>query len=316
MSCYNVLLDTNIFINAKYNFAGGALANLQKCCGNGVAVLFTNDIIQREVQTHIFRDVGAISKQAKNAIKKHGELVNAISREVSDNIQTTIMAAVDQLQLKFAAYMKDATVLSNDGLSMISLFDDYFENTAPFEDREKKKSEFPDAVIIMSIKRYLTENPDVCLHVVSDDNGWHKSLEGTPRVYLYKELNTLLNKIAKEEALFVQIVEFMGDCTDELQSSVETWFYNQDWSFSVDNVELCIECDEVEEVFVSSIKLKPGGIEYIDVDDGFANAFFSGIATVDLKYPYTDHTNEFYDREDHVWYNTIYKNQTGGFHHV
>lgn len=306
MSCYNVLLDTNIFINAKYNFSGGALSSLRKYCENGTVVLFTNDIIQREVQTHITHDVGTIAKQAKNAIKKHGELVNAISKEVSDNIQSTIMGAVDQLQVQFAAFTNDATVLSNDGLSIVSLFDDYFDNTAPFEDREKKKSEFPDAVIIMSIKQYIKENPGACLCVVSDDKGWHKGLEGTPGVCLYKELNVLLNRIAKEEELFVEIVEFMDECTNELQLSVEAWICNQDWSSCVDNVEMCIECDEIEEIFVSAVKLKPGGVEYIDTDGGFANAFFSGVATVDLKYSYSDHSNEFYDREDHVWYNTVY----------
>lgn len=32
MSHFNVLIDTNIYMAAKYNFSGGSLGNLQKYC--------------------------------------------------------------------------------------------------------------------------------------------------------------------------------------------------------------------------------------------------------------------------------------------
>lgn len=90
MKHFNVLLDTNIFMAAKYNFAGGSLLNLKKYCENGTATLFTNDIILREVQSHIDDDVGLMARQAKNAIRQHGELVNAITRQAYETIEATI----------------------------------------------------------------------------------------------------------------------------------------------------------------------------------------------------------------------------------
>jgi len=151
MSRFNTLVDTNIFIAAKYNFAGGSLYNLKKYCADGIVALFTNDIILREVQSHIDEDVDMMARQAKNAIKQP-ELKNAITQDAYETIEATILGATDSLRAQFDEYMKGATLLSNQELSIEELFDGYFEKTAPFENNETKKCEFPDAAIISSQK--------------------------------------------------------------------------------------------------------------------------------------------------------------------
>ena len=114
MNHFNVLLDTNIFMAAKYNFAGGSLRNLKKYCENETVTLFTNDIICREVHSHIDEDVGLMARQVKNAIKNNGELVNAISRETYAMIETTLMGASDALHAQFDTYIAGATLLPNE----------------------------------------------------------------------------------------------------------------------------------------------------------------------------------------------------------
>lgn len=74
MNHFNVLLDTNIFMAAKYNFAGGSLRNLKKYCENETVTLFTNDIICREVHSHIDEDVGLMARQAKMRLRTMGSL--------------------------------------------------------------------------------------------------------------------------------------------------------------------------------------------------------------------------------------------------
>lgn len=310
MARFNVFLDTNIFLRAKYNFAGGSLYSLKKLCDKDIVTLLTNDIVLREVRHHIERDIGQMAKQAKNSIKSCRELINAISQETYITIEETLLSASNQLASAFETYMSGSTVLRNDGLSVVELFNDYFANTAPFENRESKKSEFPDAAIIMSIKRYIAETNNSAVYVVTDDDGWHNALKGYEGVCLYRDLKTLLTEInrCEEEEIFVQIAQYMGENLQVMQNSIERWFYDQDWSSTVDNIEMCIECDEIDDLFVSAVKLSPNGIEYIDKDNLRAVASFSGIATVDLEFSYIDHAHEIYDREDHVWLNTLYGN--------
>lgn len=301
------MIDSNVFIAAKYNFSGGSLHNLKKYCDDGVALLFSNDIILREVGSHIDEDVGLLARQAKNAIGQHSELVHALTDEKYEYIKDTILGATKGLHTQFNTYMTGATILSNAGLTIDVLFDQYFGKCAPFEANEKKKSEFPDAAIIMSIKRYLSDNPSEHLHVVTDDKGWHNALMDTKGITLYYNLRDLLTEIAKDEQkLYDQITKFMEECVENLKASAEDWVVCNDWSSTVDGLKMCLECDEVEDIYVTSIDLTPDGIEYIDRDGEFASAQFSCDVTFYLGFDYIDHTSEVYDREDRVYYNTIY----------
>lgn len=309
MARFSVFLDSNIFIRAKYSFADGPLSNLKKHCDHGGVALFTNDIIINEVRNHIHNDVDEVARKAKNSIKNHPELVHAISPTVYESIKDTILNAPAALASQYEQYMRGATVLPIDGLSMASLFTDYFQNTAPFEKNETKKHEFPDAVAIMSIKRYLEENSGSVLHVVTDDGGWHNALSSVDGVVLYKSVHDLLNEIAKQEKeLYARISQYMGDRLGDLQDSAWDWIYAQDWSSVVDNIEMCIECTEIDDLRISEISMAPNSVDYIDTESDSAVVGFSGLVKMSVDFPYTDHTSEIYDREDHSWYNTIYGN--------
>lgn len=306
MSTFNVLLDTNIFINSKYDFDRASLFNLKKYCNDGIVSMFTNDIILREVRHHINVNVKLLASQAKNAIKK-GELVNALTKPVFDKIETLLIDAPNQLLTAFDTYMKDAKILSNNDLSVVELFNDYFELNAPFEIRKEKKSEFPDAAIIMSIKKYISSEENASLHIVTDDNGWHTALEGVPNIFLYKNIKELLTEISKgEENLYNQIVSFVKENSTLYKNNVKNWLLDQEWEFAIDENEFGIECDEVYKIDINDITLISNSIEYIDNKEGYAVATISEIAKLKLYFSYIDHSRETYDKEEHVWYNTIY----------
>lgn len=304
MATFNVFIDTNIFIKNKFTFHAGPLDSLKKYCQKGYCTLFTNSIILREVEKHIKADVGKLATQAKNAIKKP-ELVNAISKQEYSIIAEKILSAPDQLLEQFRMFAADAICLPIDTLSLASVFDDYFNIVPPFENKEDKKAEFPDAVAIMSIKRYLQETEDTTICVVSDDEGWKNAFEGLENVRIYKDIQSLLTEISKEEMLYNQIAQFMGDHIVELASVVEDWLYEQDCSSIIEDIGPCIECDELEDLRTGEIIITPHSVDFIDAENNYAVAGFSGTAMAKIDFSYLDHTEEVYDREDRVWLNTI-----------
>lgn len=306
MKKHNVLLDSNVYLAARYDFDGNSLLSLSKYCDKGLISLHTNDIIIREVKRHINDDVGLMASQAKNKIKENGELVNGITRDVYKTIARTILAAPSNLIAKFDAYIANATILSNNDLSMVELFDDYFAPRAPFEAREAKKYEFPDAVIIMSIKRYAASLHDEVLHVVTDDDGWHLALQGVANVVLYRKLEDYLAFVARsnEAILYERIMSHVQDHIDDLNQDVLNWVTEQEWESAVEDIGDCIECDMVDDVNSGNIILKPVGIEYLDGEEGYSVVRIAGVVNVKLDFSYTDHSEEVYDREDHCWYNT------------
>ena len=309
MAEFNILLDTNIFIKNKYGFSGGSLLNLKKHCDDGAATMYTNDIILQEVRRHIKSDVGLLAAQAKNAIKDHKELVNAITPEAFEEIKKILLSAPDNLRATFDSYMQGSVQLSNEHLSIIDLFNDYFAPNAPFEGNKEKKSEFPDAAIIMSIKKHIALMGGEALHVVTDDNGWHNALKDTVGIVMHKEVKTLLTAISqKQEELFKKITAYIGTQLEGLQTQSELWLIDQSWDFVVDEIDTCVECDAIDEIVVKSINPILDSIEYIDAQEGNAIVTLSDVASIKISFSYIDHTEEVYDKEEGVWYNTIYGN--------
>jgi hypothetical protein len=62
--------------------------------------------------------------------------------------------------------MNDAVILDYSEIEIRSIFDDYFACKPPFEDSGDKKAEFPDAVIVASVKNSVPEDG---MSVVSND---------------------------------------------------------------------------------------------------------------------------------------------------
>jgi len=306
MATFNVFIDTSIFIRNKFTFRAGPLDSLNKYCQKGYCVLFTNSIIRREVERHIKADVGKLAAQAKNAIKKNPELVNAISEQEYSVIAEKLLSAPERLLEQFKTFAADAVCLPIDNLSLSAVFDDYFNVVPPFENKEEKKAEFPDAVAIMSIKRYLQETEDVTMCVISDDDGWEDAFKGLENVRIYRDLRSLLTEISKQEGLYEQIAKFMGDHVIDLSCVVEGWLYEQDYSSLVEGIDPCIECDELEDLRTGEIVITPHSVDFIDAENKYAVVGFSGTAPAVIDFNYIDHTDEVYDREDHVWLNTIY----------
>ena len=99
-------------------------------------------VIEKLVEIRVSADVGKLATQAKNAIKKKPELVNAISEQECVAIAEKLMAAPEKLLAQFTAFMDDAVLLSIDNLSLASVFDDYFKSVPPFNKRKQKKRSF------------------------------------------------------------------------------------------------------------------------------------------------------------------------------
>ena len=66
-----------------------------------------------------------------------------------------MLIAFENHNKRFSDYISIAEIITNNDVSVVELFNDYFTPKAPFEDNKDKKSEFPDATIILSIKDYI-----------------------------------------------------------------------------------------------------------------------------------------------------------------
>ncbi len=307
---FNVLIDSSIFIGMRYNVFSGPLMNLRKYCDKGIVKLYTHEIINHEVIKHIKKDSNEAIAQLNNKVEKIALLQVAMRHEKS-TIKEQISSIPKNLEMAYIEYMADAVVLSKDGITLDEIMQDYFEIVPPFENNEKKKAEFPDAVIIKSIKRNFSKD-DRSLYVVTNDTGWSAAFENdnTNQVIVIKSIQDMLNIISKQLVREDNIRAFADKQKESLLKWTVDWLEDYDCFSLVNSINDCVETDEVESLTVQKMNLIFDGIEYIDEDECYAELSFSAEAIIKVKYSYIDHSEETYDREDHVYYNTKYGEAT------
>lgn len=301
---FNVFLDTNIFIKMRYDFSKSPLFRLKKYASLGIVNLFTNEIVVREVGANIRADTAIESAQLKNAIKKHcfREILSmdgyeALGKDFREEKWDEI------INTKFRNYLSDTecTVLTNENIGLNEIFDDYFHMIPPFENREEKKHEFPDAVIIKSIKNYVSINNTTML-VITDDDEWNKAFADNDKITIVKDLKEALTQISSYygEDEQIKYLEFLGTESSSIIDHINDWLFKTDWDECLES-DISLDVLGVNDFDVESIKLVFDGFEF--VGDEEACVRFKALSTIDIEYEYDNYDYASYDREDGVYYN-------------
>lgn len=166
-----VTIDTNIFDAAKFDLGDGStLRILEKYVKNGKIKVVLSDIVVRESRRHIASQAKTVCSIVRTARAK----VLDVSTEhliniVGFNEILTIVNNKKELALRaeemFDNFLRaiNAEILDANLIDVGSILDDYFGIKPPFENSEKKKSEFPDAFIAQQINKRFGETEKVML---------------------------------------------------------------------------------------------------------------------------------------------------------
>lgn len=250
-------IDTNTIIHGGMDFNAGLLGQLEQF-KDGPVKFVVSEIVVRETLKHLqahtrkTRDAalsslnkaagaGLISEEAATAAK--GALAD--SREIA-------RGAVEAFLEGTGAEVVPANLADVDGLLKA-----YFEPTAPFEASGEKKSEFPDAIALMSLEQWARSSGRTIL-ATSADKGWkafadrsdHISVEGDLGEALQivqddtdaaaAAINGLLRRMTDGE-----LGELMASISDRLSDALLDWDFEIEASsylrYEVDTSELRLE---------------------------------------------------------------------------
>ncbi len=253
-----VLVDTSAFIEANSDFIGlhsALLPSFFDAAAEKGIVLLTHPILDREIQKHI--EDSSIYKEYQKLINQLGKCKDVlILAECNDIELFKKIAAFDVKAKTFETFMdnyKNAVRLGYPDPEII--FGQYFAAKPPFSATGKKKSEFPDAFVIESVKQYLEEHPNEVLLVVSKDPDWEKAFSGMDNVSICGSISDAVTKINKIESILSEeiITELFQSAYKEMladvQFSAECECYGiPDYEFSED-----FETDRVEVTAIDDI---------------------------------------------------------------
>ncbi|SFO81469.1 hypothetical protein SAMN05216330_104786 [Bradyrhizobium sp. Ghvi] len=195
-----IFLDTEAFVREKYDWQSRSFARLKELIASSHVRILTTNITRREVSRKLIEHYG----NANAAFKKYETLVNQLDGNECLNRLLDPQAS-ERLDAQFRAFMHELRAIEVPlVIDLNSVFDDYFSRRPPFSDR--KKSEFPDAVVVHAIRQWCAQN-FTRAYIVSGDPDLKACCDD---VLIHAEtLNEIISKATVTKRIHNYLLEFV-----------------------------------------------------------------------------------------------------------
>lgn len=255
-----LFIDSSIYISSGFNFESGSFAAVKKYCIGNVVQLLIDSIVTNEVTTHIKNDIGKAIADVNNKLKNSSlcGLKNANKIVLLD--ESMLVEFILKQWNAFLDTCKVNNLLYTD-IQIADILDDYFNRTPPFKNSKDKKNEFPDAVMIKSLKHFMqSQNINTKLLVVSGDKIWKDCFEGDSRVQYSENISAALEIISLTAigSVYCETEKLVSSAYDDLKAFIQKEI--------IDRQELFIDFnfDDIEEVYFRNVELNCQRIEFIN----------------------------------------------------
>lgn len=312
-----VTIDTNIFDAAKFNLGDAStLRILENYVRRGKIKVVLSDIVVRESKKHIAKRVKEVceivNKAGNSALKVYNE--HLISR-IGLNEMRKIVEREDDIianeEKVFDDFLRaiNAEILGADLIDVGLILSDYFRTKPPFENIEKKKSEFPDAFIAQQIRKRFGEAEEVV--IVSNDKGFIRACQESENHFFFNSLGALYNAISKEDAAYDDTIAVIKELQLRISAAVKEYIKGNE---NIDVHGLSYDKDGIEsgydysEVYLHSISDVTFSVHSVDeISENISIVTLSCKADISADCYYEDYANAPWDPEEkeYVFVDTI-----------
>jgi len=307
----SVFIDTNFFIKIKFDFENHSEAvQLKKLASEGKIKIYISNVVRSEAINHL----NSYLKESLDLIEKiRKDITNKISIDILDSTEMYTFLNMSfndnysQIGIrKFDDYLSSTgiIILDNSDVYIDKILDDYFLSKPPFENKSKKKHEFPDAIILHKLKSIFNQhNP---LWVISEDVGFQSALNTIAGFNCVTTSRRLFDKIYSDEFLYKKVVIYFNNednlayLKSILKESLENSEIDIDGSdYDRKGISSGFDYDEVSinDIFIESIKFD--SVDDINQDKIKATAICK--VKISALCNYTDYDNSYWDSEEHEY---------------
>lgn len=292
----NLFIDTQYFVKSNYNFESISFLSLKELCQKEELRYLMTSVVEREVENKIALSI----KEALGSLqsfKRKAHILSTIadpslSSLFTDVREEDVYGKANEVFHSFNAECKYEYVEA-DQIDPEKLLALYFEKKAPFGDG-KKKSEFPDAISLLSLETYLEDNEK--LYVISDDKDLKTYCEGSERLITVDSLEKLLDIYnLHTNARTEKIKQFIESKTDEIKAQVSEYVSGSDVYNSSTWEDAEVDSFSVSEVGDFEINV-------VHVSDEECQLTLDLTIELDVTVTGPDFSNGVYDKEDGHFY--------------
>lgn len=168
-------LDTSIIERYNYKFEQGILRHLRQFSESDVEIVFS-DIVIKEMISRLMLYADEADNDLARAVKKISTIQGIDKVRLQSDIDKVLkveplLKTIETRINNFNDAINASYAYTSDYVSAANVANSYFNQFPPFEKRESKKSEFPDAMALHALEAYASKNNTLML-VVSADQGW------------------------------------------------------------------------------------------------------------------------------------------------
>lgn len=158
-----VFIDTQAYRQMRFDWSGPVFSKLIQHAKQDHVQILTTDITKGEVKVRLRE----MLSEAATAINKHSAILQNLGARIAVESMADETKALTTLEAGFERFLEETFAKTVPlVMDLNHLFADYFARRPPFS--EKKKHEFPDAVVIASLTAWCTKQQEK-IYVVSND---------------------------------------------------------------------------------------------------------------------------------------------------
>jgi hypothetical protein len=196
-----ITIDTSIFDKFGCNLQYKSLTAVEQFKEKHIDFLLS-PVTAGEVKSHISKAITEAAAKAQSGINQFFKA----TRSVGDLPATLKALGLDvdpaeEADEMFAAYIErvGASIITQQ-VSSDDLLRLYFDAKPPFGRSSEKKSEFPDAIALLALERWASEN-DTLIIAVSRDGDWESFAHTSQRVICLQDLPIALGLFNDQESV-------------------------------------------------------------------------------------------------------------------
>jgi len=295
-----IFLDTNVFESAKFDYESKNFINFLEICDERIIDLYITDVVKDEVLKRIHVN---INDSIMNIDKNNFSILIKSLQEEDIGKRKLCNELSKKLILKFEELIWDYNikVIPSD-FNQRELLDLYFKTESPFS--KQKKHEFPDAIILLTIKKYSEKNKKK-VFLISNDGGMKSFCENNS-IEIYEKISDMTNLLITENPE-EKLLEFYHKILDEIKMKIidkVTSLQDDFILYSHDHIDDI----EVENIKIKNINLNKIDIIQIDIEDSFISLELDLKIKFSFNASYPDIDTMSRDKEDGINYFHLYNN--------
>lgn len=236
-----ICFDTNIYDNTQYSFSGNfytTFKKLKKVYPN--LKVYVEPIIYNEVLSHIrkyAKETAKIAGKLKEELGKlnlYSDSMEALNIECLEDVYFT--DAKKQFE-EFIEFFSNEEIDKTFNYEMAEILVDYFCGLPPFENKKNKKSEFPDALIIQSLKNRFQSHEN--LFIVSNDIGFLEAVKNKiPESNTFKNYAECADFLNKQQEKYEEAHNNVENLVESIKGVINKQFEDLLYDFvSVNHAE-------------------------------------------------------------------------------